>query len=74
MANRVRGPSKEFREAAASAEPVLVPVDADIAAWFRAQGDLVREVNNLCRFYMDTSVCESAPNSDPSPIRGSELM
>jgi hypothetical protein len=33
---------------------VLVPLDKDIADWFRKQGDLVREINGQCRFYMDT--------------------
>ena len=38
------------------AEQVLVPLDKDIADWLCKQGDLVREVNGLCRFYMDTSI------------------
>jgi hypothetical protein len=33
-----------------------VPIDPDLVAWFRSQGDMVREINNLCRFYMDTGL------------------
>lgn len=57
MDNQARGPSGEFKKASApAAQPVLVPIDPDLAAWFRSQGDMIREINNLCRFYMDTSV------------------
>ena len=31
-------------------------MDKDVADWLHQQGDLVREVNGLCRFYMDTSI------------------
>jgi hypothetical protein len=30
--------------------------DKDIAEWLRKQGDIVREVNGLCRFYMETCI------------------
>jgi hypothetical protein len=57
MDDQVRGPSRDFKIASAdTAQPVLVPIDPDLVAWFRSQGDMVREINNLCRFYMDTSV------------------
>jgi hypothetical protein len=49
--------SQAFNGAAAPATPqVLVPIDKDLADWLRTQGDLVREVNGLCRFYMDTCI------------------
>jgi hypothetical protein len=54
---RRRGRSAQFNDAADVAEAqVLVPLDSDIADWLRTQGDLVREVNGLCRFYMDTCI------------------
>jgi hypothetical protein len=52
----------------------------DIADWFRKQCDIVREVNGLCRFYMDTCISrelefdveefeasQAAPPSNGSP-------
>jgi hypothetical protein len=57
MVDPVNGVSGDFKEAAfagAEKEPVLV--DKDVVAWFRSQGDLTRQVNDLCRFYMDTCV------------------
>ena len=56
MRKKGRGPSQVFQAAAGNAEPVLVPIDADRAAWFLTQGNIVREINDPCRFYMDTSV------------------
>jgi hypothetical protein len=57
MDDQVQGPSSEFKKASApAAQPVLVPIDPDLVAWFRSQGDVAREINNLCRFYMDTSI------------------
>ena len=57
MDDQVRGPSRDFKIASAeTAQPVLVPIDPDLVAWFRSQGDMVREINNLCRFYMDTGL------------------
>jgi hypothetical protein len=56
MDDQVRGPSRDFKIASEAAQPVLVPIDADLAAWFRSQGDIIREISNLCRFYMDTSI------------------
>jgi hypothetical protein len=57
MDDQVRGPSRDFKIASAkAAQPVLIPIEPDLAAWFRSQGDIVREINNLCRFYMDTSI------------------
>jgi hypothetical protein len=51
-----RDASQDFTDVAASAaDPVLVPIDIGIDVWFRSQGDLVRQVNDLCRFYMDTN-------------------
>jgi hypothetical protein len=50
MDDQVRGPSRDFKIASEAAQPVLVPIDADLAAWFRSQGDIIREINNLCRF------------------------
>ncbi|WP_369721329.1 hypothetical protein AB8Z38_30545 [Bradyrhizobium sp. LLZ17] len=56
MVEDVQGPSKDFKIASTAAQPVLVPIDPDLVGWFRSQGDLVREINNLCRFYMDTGL------------------
>ena len=57
MGRKSRGRSEHFNGAAeGAAEQVLVPLDKDLADWLSQQGDLVREVNGLCRFYMDTSV------------------
>jgi hypothetical protein len=53
MDDQVQGPSRDFKIASEAAQPVL---DPDVAAWFRSQGDIIREINNLCRFYMDTSI------------------
>jgi hypothetical protein len=57
MGDYTAGHSKDFENAATlQAEQELVPIDKDLVAWFRAQGDLARQVNDLCRFYMDTCV------------------
>jgi hypothetical protein len=57
MGRKPRGRSAHFNGAAeATGGQVLVPLDKDIADWLCKQGDLVREVNDLCRFYMDTSI------------------
>jgi hypothetical protein len=57
MGDHTAGHSKDFENAAAmQAEQELVPLDKDLVAWFRTQGDLTRQVNDLCRFYMDTCV------------------
>jgi hypothetical protein len=50
--------SQAFNGAAAPAVQELVPIDKDLADWLRTQGDLVREVNGLCRFYMDTCLSQ----------------
>jgi hypothetical protein len=55
MGRKPRARSAHFNGVAeATDERVLVPVDKDVADWLCEQGDLVREVNDLCRFYMDT--------------------
>jgi hypothetical protein len=57
MVDLVGGVAGDFKEAAfagAEKEPVLI--DKDLVAWFRTQGDLTRQVNDLGRFYMDTCV------------------
>jgi hypothetical protein len=57
MDDHVRNLSADFKIASGeTAQPVLIPIDADLVAWFRGQGDIVREINDLCRFYMDTSI------------------
>jgi hypothetical protein len=57
MGRKPRGRSTHFNGAAeVTGGQVLVPLDKDIADWLCKQGDLVREVNDLCRFYMDTSI------------------
>jgi hypothetical protein len=55
MGRKPRGRSAQFN-GVAEGEQVLVPLDKDVADWLRKQGDLVREVNGLCRFYMDTCI------------------
>jgi hypothetical protein len=53
---------------------VLVPIDKDLVDWFRSQGDVVLRINDLCRFYMDTSVTrewefeEELEKMQPDPI------
>jgi hypothetical protein len=55
MADQFDGLSEDFSSAAAQAERQdLVLLDKDVAAWFRGQGNMARQVNDLCRFYMDT--------------------
>jgi hypothetical protein len=57
MGRKPRGRSAHFNGAAeATGEQVLVPLDKDLADWLCKQGNLVREVNDLCGFYMDTSI------------------
>ncbi len=57
MGDQIEGVSQNFEVAAVpKAEQVLVPLDKDIAEWLSKQGDIVREVNGLCRFYMDSCI------------------
>ena len=55
MGKKPKGRSAQFN-GASEGEQVLVPREKDLADWLRTQGDLVREVNGLCRFYMDTCI------------------
>lgn len=48
-----------------------MPIDADLAVWFRSQGNIVREINNLCRFYMDTSISHELEFSESGLIQPS---
>jgi len=57
MADQSKNTSQEFSSAASPpTEQVLVPIDKDLVDWFRSQGDAVLRINDLCRFYRDTSV------------------
>jgi uncharacterized protein (DUF4415 family) len=57
MADQTGKTSQDFTAAASSStEQVLVPIDKDLVDWFRTQGNVVLQINDLCRFYMDTSV------------------
>jgi hypothetical protein len=51
-----------------AAQPVLVPIEADLAAWFRSQGDIIREINNLSRSTWIRAYPESL-NSIRTPSR-----
>jgi hypothetical protein len=51
IGRKPRGRSAHFNGAAeATGGQVLVPLDKDLADWLCKQGNLVREVNSLCRF------------------------
>jgi hypothetical protein len=77
MGRTRKGRSAQFNDAA-EGEQVLVPLDKDLADWLRTQGNLVREVNGLCRFYTDTCItrelefdlAEFEATQSPKPIDG----
>jgi hypothetical protein len=54
----------EFEAAATPAAPrvtVTLDIDADVLEWLKAQPlDWQQEINNLARFYMDTSQAKEA--------------
>jgi hypothetical protein len=61
MGDQIKGVSQDFEIAAVPrAEQVVIPLAKDIANWLRKHGDIVREVNGLCRFYTDTAFQESS--------------